>query len=126
MVERPATEQHVERPALERAERAARETLRQKLSKRGARAFGPAFGMAIDQHGGVHRAGRGAGNAVDLQPGLLEQAIENAPGKGAVRAAALQREIDENGIEVGGCLGLVGYHRRGTPAWTAGHVSRVL
>ena len=35
------------------------------------------------------------------QPGLLEQPIEHAPGEGAVRAAALQREVDQNGLTIG-------------------------
>src|SRR5262249_39098695 len=30
----------------------------------------------------------------DLQPLVLEQPVEHAPGKGAVRAAALERQID--------------------------------
>jgi hypothetical protein len=43
----------------------------------------------MHEHRRVHGAGRGAGNAVDLQPRLFEQPIEHAPGEGAVRAAAL-------------------------------------
>src|SRR5690606_3475395 len=38
--------------------------------------------------------GRGAGNAFDLQPLLLEQAVEHAPGEGAMGAAALQGQVD--------------------------------
>ena len=73
----------------------ARETSRQKVSKASARALGAAFGVTVGQHRGVHGAGRGPGNAVDLEPRLFEQAIEHAPGEGAMRAAALEREIDE-------------------------------
>ena len=54
--------------------------------------------MAVDQHRGVHRAGGGAGDAVDLEPGLFQQAVEHAPGEGAMRAAALEGEVDEDGI----------------------------
>jgi hypothetical protein len=45
--------------------------------------------MAVDQDSRIHSAGRGAGNAVDPEPGLLEQAIEHAPGEGAMCAPAL-------------------------------------
>ena len=31
------------------------------------------------------------------QPGFFEQAVQHAPGEGAMRPAALQREIDKNG-----------------------------
>jgi len=54
--------------------------------------------VAIDQHRRIHRAGRRAGNAIDSKPRLLEQTIEHAPGKCPVRASALQREIDKDGI----------------------------
>ena len=30
-----------------------------------------------------------------VEPALLEQPVEHAPGEGAVRAAALQREVDQ-------------------------------
>ena len=51
--------------------------------------------IAVGQHRGVHGTGRGAGDAVDPQPWLFEQPVEHAPGEGAVRAAALQREVDQ-------------------------------
>ena len=47
------------------------------------------------ERGGVHRAGRGGGDALDLDVVVLEQPVERAPGEGAVRAAALQREVDD-------------------------------
>ena len=50
---------------------------------------------AVLERGGVHRAGGGGGDAFDLDVVLLEQAVERAPGEGAVRAAALQREVDD-------------------------------
>ena len=97
-IERPAAEQHVERPALERAEPGGVRDAPPERLERLARAGGPALLMAVDQHRRVHRAGRRAGNAVDLEPGLFEQAVEHAPGERAMRAAALQREIDQDGI----------------------------
>ena len=78
--------------------RAASETRRQNVSSAVPRARRPRLGIAVDQHRGIHRARRRAGDAVDLEPRLLEQPVEHAPGEGAVRAAALQREIDEDGI----------------------------
>ena len=94
LVERPAAEQDVERAAPERAEtRRLRDALPERGERR-ARAFGPAIGVAVGKHRGVHGAGRGAGNAVDLEVRLLQQPIEHAPREGAVRAPALQREVD--------------------------------
>ena len=58
------------------------------------RRFRPAARQAVGQHDGVDRAGRRAGNAIDRQPPVLEQMVEHAPGERAVRAAALQREVD--------------------------------
>ncbi len=46
----------------------------------------------------IHRAGAGRGNPLDVDPLLLEQAIEHAPGEGAMGPAALQGEIDRLGI----------------------------
>src|SRR5690606_40423921 len=62
--------------------------------QRRARALAPAAHVAVDQHRRVHRPGRGAGNAFDLQPLLLEQAVEHAPGEGAMGTAALQGQVD--------------------------------
>ncbi len=59
-----------------------------------ARALAAAVGQAIGQHGGVHRAGAGRADALDGDALVLEQAVEHAPGEGAVRAAALQRQVD--------------------------------
>ena len=47
---------------------------------------------AVLERRGVHRAGGGGGDAFDLDAVLFEQAVERAPGEGAVRAAALQRQ----------------------------------
>ena len=43
---------------------------------------------------GVAGAGRGATDRGDLQPFVLEQPIEHAPGEGTVRAATLQGETE--------------------------------
>ena len=42
----------------------------------------------------IQRPGAGAAHAVEAQTPVLEKPIEHAPGKRAVRAAALQREVD--------------------------------
>jgi hypothetical protein len=70
-------------------------------------AGGPAFLMPVDQHRSIHRARGCARDAVDLEPGLLEQAVEHAPGECAVRPAALQSKIDEDGSAHNrlGCFG---------------------
>jgi hypothetical protein len=69
------------------------------------------LGVTIDENGGVHRARRSARDAVDLQPGFLQQPVKSTPGKSAVRAAALQCEIDEDNIAAG-AVGFTGCHRR--------------
>ena len=48
------------------------------------------------------------------QPRLLEQAIEDAPGKGAVGAASLQGEVDQQRIAVG-LLASIGDRHRSSP-----------
>src|SRR5271166_275688 len=97
-VQRPAAEKHIERPAPERAEASRLGDAAPEILQGRAGAGGPAFRVAIDQHRGIHRAGRRARNAVDSEPGLLEQTIEHAPGECPVRASALQREIDKDEI----------------------------
>src|SRR6185437_3711759 len=54
----------------------------------------PAARQSVGEHDGINRTGRGAGNAFDLKPAVVEQMVEHAPGEGAERAAALQRQID--------------------------------
>src|SRR5262249_28303603 len=55
---------------------------------------------AIGQHGGIHRPGRGAGDGLDAEKRLLKQAVEDAPGKGAMRSPALQGKIYKQGAIV--------------------------
>jgi hypothetical protein len=58
----------------------------------------PIYGVDCTRivNGGVHCPGRGAGYAFDAEPRLIEKAVEHAPGKGSVRATALQRKVDQN------------------------------
>ena len=97
MIERPASQQHVERTAPERAVDGGIGHASPEGFERAARAFGAVLLITAHQHGGVHRAGRRAGNAFYLQPRLFQQTVEDAPCKRAMRAAALQGEVDEGG-----------------------------
>jgi len=97
MVERPAAQQDVERRAPQRAEQRRARYAPPKILQRGAGAVGALVGIAVDQHRGIHRSRRRAGDTVDAQPRLLEQAVEHAPREGAMGAAALQREVHQNG-----------------------------
>ena len=83
-----------------------------ELFKRSPRSLRPALFIAIDQHHGIHRTRGGARDTVDPQPWFLEKPIEHAPRKGAVRAATLQREIDQNGLtaRVRRRIGRSGFH----------------
>jgi len=93
IVQRPSmTSRGVRRNGLNRA---ARETLCQNNSSL-ASGLSASLGIAVDENGGVHCPGRGAGYAFDAEPRLIEKAVEHAPGKGSVRATALQRKVDQN------------------------------
>lgn len=50
----------------------------------------PAAAQAVRQNSSVHRACAGAAYADDLEIRLKQQAIEYAPGEGAMRTAALE------------------------------------
>ena len=49
----------------------------------------PTLGDAAAQNRSIHGPGRGAGNAIALNPGYLQHSIQDAPGEGTVRATAL-------------------------------------
>ena len=87
-------EQPVGHRALQRRQVAADARRAPEVGEPLACFVGSAALQAVGEHHGVDRAGRGAGNALDGKPPVLEQMIEHAPGEGAVRAAALQREVD--------------------------------
>ena len=95
VVERPAAEQPVERAALQRAEGGGLGDLAPERFEFLARSLVARPGMAVGHHGGVHGAGRRARYGFDGEPALLEQAVQHAPGEGAVRAATLQGQVDE-------------------------------
>ena len=66
----------------------------QTRSSRCPGTFAAALAPAPGQGHSVDRPGRGAAHRGDVEPGLLEQPVEHAPGEGAVRAATLQRQAD--------------------------------
>ena len=53
-----------------------------------------ALGIAAGQGHGVDRAGAGAAQALERDALVRQQRVEHAPGEGAVRAAALQSQIE--------------------------------
>ena len=69
----------------------------QKAASAAARARSAALRPALQHDGGIHGAGAGAAHRLERQAAVLDQRIEHAPGEGAVRAAALQGEIDALG-----------------------------
>ena len=74
----------------------------------GARTGAAAFDEPRRNRHGVYRPGAGAADPADVDRLLLEQAIEHAPGEGAVRPAALQREVETS-------FSPEGNQRRGAP-----------
>ena len=79
-------------------------------------AFGsvmPTLGQTAGEHGRVDGPGTRRTDAVERDALLLKQAIEHAPGKGAVRASALERRVDRFET-VTGCA--AGPDRPGRPA----------
>ena len=101
VIKRPAPEQHVERRAPERAEQCRRPIRRARTSPAPPRApSAPLLAILRQPARPRHRPGRCARDAVDVQPRLLHQAVQHAPGEGAVRAATLQREVHQNGRTV--------------------------
>ncbi len=96
----PSPHQHVERRTLERAQKSAIRDAAPEVLKRLSRFPGAAFRITGGQHGGVHCAGRSAGNAVDFEPGLFKKPVQDAPRESAVRAAALKRKINQNWIAI--------------------------
>ena len=95
VVERVVVQHPVDRRGLQRrAWRAAWLMRRQKPVSAVLAPVAAALGQAVGQHHRVHRPGAGGGDALERDALVLEQAVEHAPGEGAVGAAALQGEVD--------------------------------
>ena len=65
-----------------------------EISKPFLRFFAAAAGQTIGQHDRVDRPCRGAGDALDDEPLVAQYLLEHTPGESAMRATALQCEID--------------------------------
>src|SRR5690606_25680048 len=63
--------------------------------KRGAAALAAACAYAMGEHHRIDGAGTGARDATDIKAAIFEQVIEHTPCKGAMRAAALERDVGE-------------------------------
>ena len=98
ILQRARAGQLVEQARLQRAEGRGMADAPPEIGERLLRAALAAFGQAVGQHGGVHGAGAGRDDALEGQIVLLEQPVEHAPGEGAMRAAALQREVDASAV----------------------------
>jgi hypothetical protein len=64
----------------------------------GERAFGSlpsTFGQTAGEHGRIDRPCTRRADAFECNAFVLEEAVEDTPGEGAVRSAPLQGEIDE-------------------------------
>ena len=66
----------------------------QKLRMQLSGPLAAALRQTVGEHDGVDAAGAGRGDAVEADPSVFEQAVEHAPGEGAVTAAALERQVD--------------------------------
>src|SRR5262249_23533399 len=90
-------EQPLDHAALQASEMAVDADRAPEIGEPLARLVRPAAGEPVGEHDRVHRSRRRAGDAFDPDPAVVEPLIEHAPGEGAVRAAALQGEIDRLG-----------------------------
>src|SRR5271165_4118941 len=79
---------------LRRRERAFVADRAPELRKTLARPFAAALEIAFGADDGVHRAGAGPGDRLDVEAAILEDRVKDAPGEGAVRPPALQGQAD--------------------------------
>jgi hypothetical protein len=80
---------------LQRRQRTAHARRAPELGETLLRLLRSAARESVREQNRIHRPRRGAGNSFELQPPVGEKMIEHAPGEGAMRAAALKREIDQ-------------------------------
>ena len=92
--QRQKREQAVDGLALQVGQAAAEAGGAPEIGEALARFIAPAARQSVGEQHGVDRAGGRAGDALDLEPPVIEQVIEHAPAERAIGAAALQREID--------------------------------
>ena len=82
--QRQKREQAVDGLALQVGQTAAQAGGAPEIGQPLARFLAPAARQPVGQQHGVDRAGGSAGNALDLEPPVVEQVIEHAPAEGAV------------------------------------------
>jgi hypothetical protein len=100
IVEGPSAHQDIQGASPKWAERGGARNAAPEILERAPGALRLRRRMAVRQHGGTRGPGGCARNAFDPQLRLFQQSIEHAPSEGAVRAAALQREIHRNLIAI--------------------------
>src|SRR6266404_5224467 len=100
MIEIPAVGRLVERRGLQRPVLGSLADVAPEHLERAPGVCAAAASHAVGEYRGVHGARRGARDRLDLETLFLQQTVENAPSVSAVRAAALQGEIDALGLHV--------------------------
>jgi len=70
------------------------------MPKRLSCRIGPPDGQAMREQDGVDRTGARGADAFKRDAIVFQQAIEYAPGKGAVAAAALKSQINRFGVDL--------------------------
>ena len=90
----PGRKRLVDPFALEWRERTLRRDREPKRLQLLARGFPSAFAHPRGEYDCIHRAGARAADGGDFNSRVLGERVEHAPGVGAVRAAALERQID--------------------------------
>src|SRR5271167_528284 len=93
-VQAPIPHKLVENRSANRAILRPRAGSRPEFFEAFARLGGAAARHPVSERDCIHGAGAGAADRLDVKPLVLEQLVEDAPGKGAMRATALQGEFD--------------------------------
>ena len=94
MVEVPAAGELVERRGLQRSDLGSLADVGPERVERALGFVAAAAAHAVGEDRGIHGAGGGAGDRLDLEALVLQQPVEHAPGVGPVGTAALQGEVD--------------------------------
>jgi hypothetical protein len=92
--ERVIARQPLDRQRLQRTEACRLGDACPERGERLARRVAAAARQTAGEHHGIHRAGRSGADALEGDALVLEEAIEHAPGEGAMRTTALEGEVD--------------------------------
>src|SRR5581483_11575717 len=93
--ERPVAEHAIHDPALDRAQAAVERNRAPEFLHCLARALAAAFVVTARERDRIHRTRARASNAFKRETLVFQEPVEHAPGEGAVRAAALQGQVDD-------------------------------